>query len=259
MFLALLFDILEEGIGMVWIVVGESESPDLRPLRYFDGLFPAAVTPTSFAEELVGGVLGIVDEEAGALGKLNDALVNRLSVFDVGTINERFPFVVDAIGVGATGMIMSDGGNFGELAGEAVSVQFVKEEFGTHLFERDGEVGFLHLGFENCLEIERLSLFADGANGYIEIRSVGGAEKWESLNMVPVEVGKRDEKLTTTGMFIWGEVFAEIPDSGAGVEDADISIVQSKLDTSGIASKFLKLGLADGYRTPSAVKLHFHR
>jgi hypothetical protein len=55
------------------------------------------------------------------------------------------------------------------------------------------------------------------------------------------------------------ESFAQISDSGSGIDDGNVSRIRKRdLKTSCVPAKFLKLGITDRKRASGSVKFDFH-
>src|SRR5205807_2065219 len=106
MLLALLFDPQQELVIMVRVVVGEGQPLDPRPLGHLDRLLPAAVAPAFLVSQLFRRILGIVNEEISADRKLDDVLINAITVLDIGAEDKDLVSNLNSVRIGPTGMIV---------------------------------------------------------------------------------------------------------------------------------------------------------
>ncbi len=80
----------------------------------------------------------------------------------------------------------------------------------------------------------------------------------KTLNMVPVKVSETDNDFILL-MSGGDERFAQISDSGSGVDDGNSPRVRKgDCEASRIPTKFLKLGIANRGRASGSVKFDFH-
>jgi hypothetical protein len=75
--------------------------------------------------------------------------------------------------------------------------------------------------------------------------------------VVPVKVRERDTDLLLL-VADGAKVSAQISQSRAGVNDGDLVRIRD-LQARGVAAELLKAGIADGDRSPRAIKLELHR
>src|SRR5262249_54874489 len=95
-----------------------------------------------------------------------------------------------------------------------------------------GEIDPVHLVRDHLLEGHLVHLAADDSD--FVPRDEGGFEKGEPLDMVPVGVG--DEDMGFDRPPVLNELFAEISEAGAGVEDDELVFREPHLDTGCISA-----------------------
>jgi len=84
-------------------------------------------------------------------------------------------------------------------------------------------------------------------------------EKWETLQVVPMEVSERDDELVLM-MSDRAHVPAEIAKPSSGVNNGDtICIRRRDLKAGGVAAELLEASITDWDRPSRAVKLKSHR
>ena len=84
-------------------------------------------------------------------------------------------------------------------------------------------------------------------------------EKWETLQVIPMEMSERDDQLILA-MSDRAHVPAEIAKSSPGVNNRDaICIRKRNLKARSVAAELLEASITDWDRPPRAVKLKPHR
>ncbi len=158
------------------------------------GVPHSAVTPVVAAPELLGRVLGVVDQNVGAGGQgqdgiIHDGRIGRLLV--VADVHHRLAGRVDAITV--RGADMGDGGRRDRGAPEVDDAVIEVEE--PHISDQlavvDREKRWVHEAAERIREADAV------VGGTVDvdqrIRMVERVEERQPLDVVPVEVG--DERV----------------------------------------------------------------
>jgi hypothetical protein len=84
------FDFREKGVIVVGIVVCQEELPDAGELGAFDRLQVAGMAPSASALELLGGVLGVVEEEVGSAAEVHDIGVQIRAVLYICAEDDGF-------------------------------------------------------------------------------------------------------------------------------------------------------------------------
>ena len=82
-------DLIEKGVIMVGIVVGQDQPLDFGALRAFDPLQVARVTPTAMVGQFLRCVLSVMEKKVGASTEVNDVRIDVGSMFDVATEDDR--------------------------------------------------------------------------------------------------------------------------------------------------------------------------
>ena len=82
-------DLIEKGVIMVGIVVGQDQPLDSGALRAFDPLQVARVTPTAMVGQFLRCVLSVMEKKVGASTEVNDVRIDVGSMFDVTTEDDR--------------------------------------------------------------------------------------------------------------------------------------------------------------------------
>src|SRR5437016_12052438 len=109
---------------------------------------------------------------------------------------------------------------------------------GCHLIHIDREIGVGHLFFNGALQaarairgVEKKMAFAVG---------VKGREKWNALDVVPVEMREKDVRGNGSSVGFLHELLAEIAKAGSAIKHVDV-VIQANLDARGIDRKSTRL------------------
>ena len=110
MLAGLLNDGVERGVVMPGIVMKENELFDACGRGDTCCLQPGAVAPAYARGVLLRGVLGIVDQNIGARGCVEEPLIGgRVSMFMIGCVDDDSAVAADAVTGGAAGMMQGEG------------------------------------------------------------------------------------------------------------------------------------------------------
>ena len=99
-------------------------------------------------------------------------------------------------------------------------------ELGPHLPQRYRKEIGPHLSLEDVLQIRAEAIFSADEDLELAPRVVRRAEERKPLDVIPVGVRKHDRYGVELFMGGGDQVFAELPDSSAGVEDDDLALSQ---------------------------------
>lgn len=185
-------------------------------------------------------------------------------MLDIGANDEHFSVPLDPVTIRSAGMVMPLRGNNGwhiAVGGEvAAGISDLQElEIGAHVIQLHGEIFGLHLDFENLPQIGHCLVPAECQEPDFLLGIVGRGEERKALDVVPVKVRERDHDLFLLVADL-AKVSAQVPQTRARVNDDDaVDIGERDLQARGVATEFLKTGIADGDGSPCPIKLEFHR
>ena len=177
--------------------------------------------------------------------------------------DEHLSISLDPKTIRSAWMVVSLSSNYGFHivdAGEVFAgISDLQElEIGPHVIQLHWKIFSLHLDFENLPQIGDCLVPAERQERDFLPGIISRSKERKALNVVPVEMreGDSDLFLLVTNC---AKVSAQVSQSCACVNDCDaISIGEGDLQTRGIATESLKTGIADGDRSPRAIKLKFH-
>lgn len=255
--LAVFLDFGEQSVVMVGIMVGQDQFFDSGKPGAFDGLLIAGMAPTAVADEFLRGELRIVEEKIGPAAELDRGRVESFAVLDVGANHDGFPTPDDTIAVSAPGMPVFLRGHDGFWEGTDGRVGEQEFEIGSHIAQLHGEILVLHWYGENPFQVRDRSLATQREERDLLSFDVGGFEKWQALNVVPVEVGKRDDYGLLPEILVLHDLLTEAPYSCAGIDNPDIyRVVRGDEDAAGAPPELVVLGPAD--RNGAAASVNHH-
>jgi hypothetical protein len=114
------------------------------------------------------------------------------------------------------------------------------------------------LGFKNASQIRDLSAFSQRQHVDFLFGIKSRRKEGKALNMVPMKVSETDEDFILL-MAGGDESFAQVSDSGSGIDDGNASRIRKRdLKTSGVSAKFLECGITNRKRASGSVKFDFH-
>jgi len=210
-------------VGGIGIMVEEDEIARFRFARDFHAFEPARVAPAfAFGGELLGGILGVVNEDVGAVGELAEIVVEFGDAgLVVGGVNDRADGRLNAEAEAALGMIEPGGADSRAVDFKLVAAgDFAEVARGGHGADVHGKVGAGELSLEDLAE-------AIGAKGLglktIEVEAVlrfkKRVEEGNALDVVPVVVGDEDVGLDAAAAEFFAPVVAEHAQAGAAIEN----------------------------------------
>ena len=129
-------------------------------------------------------------------------------------------------------------GAMGKLE-RVAGLDFVKNNFSAKHGKSGRKKGLTLLSMEGAFDqIARVSTGkAGGVDGDLGSRLKGGCEKRETLQMIPVGVGKKKGKRAAT---LGGPFEAGLAEARAGVEDEKVFFPPIQAEASGVAPKLLR-------------------
>jgi len=121
------------------------------------------------------------------------------------------------------------------------------------------EIFRLHLDLENLPQIGHGLVPAEGQERDFLRGIIGRGKERKALDVVPVKVRERDHELFLL-VPDGAKVFAKISQARARVDDGDaVHVRERDLQARGVATEFLKTGIADRDGSPRPIKLKLHR
>src|SRR5579872_5694781 len=206
-------------------------------------LAPVRVSPAALAGGvLFRKVLRVIDEQVGAFGELAYVLVeDRMSGFVIRRVHDDLIIGLNAEAQAALRMVQPHRLDHAIIERDAVFFDVVEVAMRGHLAHIDGEVGVAHLLFDRALQA---TAAARRVKEEIIVRiGIQRSEERDALNMIPVEMGKKDVRMHRLFAVFLQQLFAQIPESGAAVEDIDLP-VDTDFDAGGVApiSQVFSLG-----------------
>src|SRR5882724_1841673 len=225
---------------MVGIVVEENKFFGAAFHDDVDGFAPVAVSPALFAGGVFfGEVLGVVNEQVGAFSQLANAFIeDRIARLVVRGVNNDLALGFHAEAQAALRMIEPLGVYGAMIERGAAFVDIGELAVRGHLTHVHREIGIGHLFFQRLLQ-------AAGAAGGVEDERVVAVvierrEKWDALDVVPVEVGKKNVRVDGMAVLpvyslFQGQLFAQVAKSSAAVKYVNVP-VDAHLNTGGIAT-----------------------
>ena len=225
--LKLFFELGEIGIGVGGVVVSNQQAAGTGGDGLLQAQFGGAVAPADTLGMLGGGVLPVADEEIGFVGEFAKRAGGGGRGFMIGGKNKGALFssrgALDTEGqaparVGNGGRVDLQRVGASEKLQRVAGLDFVEDNFRTEHGKSGWEKGFALLGVEGALDqVSRVGTGkAGGVDGDLGTRSKGGREKRETLQMIPVGVGKKKSESAAT---VGGPFEASLAEARAGIED----------------------------------------
>src|SRR5438270_2745919 len=184
-------------------------------------------------------------------------------MLDIRANDEHFPISLNPETIRSAGMVVplrGDNGFHIVDAGEVFAgISDLQElEIGPHVIQLHREIFRLHLDLENLPQIANRLVPAERQERDFLSGIISRGKERKALDVVPVKVGERDKDLFLL-VADGEEVSAQISQSRAGVNDGDaVRIGERDLQAGGVATEFLKTGIADGDGSARTVKLELH-
>jgi hypothetical protein len=145
-------------------------------------------------------------------------------------------------------------------AGKAFTGVFYLQKFklGAHLIQLHRKILRLQRHLKDLPQIADGLTPTECENRNFLLGIIRRREKWETLQVIPMEMSERDDQLVLV-MSDRAHVPAEISKSSSGVNDRDaIRIRKRNLKARSVAAELLKTGITDWDRSTRAVKLKPH-
>src|SRR5262249_15190213 len=134
-----------------------------------------------------------------------------------------------------------------------------KFKLGPHSIQLHRKILRLHRHLEDLPQIADGLAPTECENRNFLLGIIRRHEKWETLQVIPMEMSERDDQLVLV-MSDRAHVPAEISKSSSGVNNRDaICIRKRNLKARSVAAELLKPSIADWDRSSRAVKLKPHR
>ncbi len=275
---AFFHDQIDVVIGPIRLMVKKNAVFYAGFIRQFQREEVMGMPPADLIDILFGRIRCIMYEHIGAFGELNDALI-RITVmflellqhdrFEVGHalsgllierfvvahVNDGFPFIVDPVSNGESGMVHIDRTDMRIEDGEFFLTDAAEIKVRFEFVQLDGEIDLLHLVGDDVLQIDLFPVRAD--NGDLIPGNKCRFEERKSLDMVPMRMS--DEDVCFDGLAVCDKVIAEVADAGAGIQDDEFTVVQTEFDRRSIPS--VSHGILSRCRDGTAYspEFQFHR
>ena len=263
-FLTQFLDAVEKIVVVLGVMMGKGQALHASHFGNLHRLIEAAVSTSAPFLQFLGGVLRVMDQQIRAARQLHEPGIDLLAMLDIGANDEHLPVSLDPETIRSAGMVVPlRGNNSRHLAvdGEvAAGISDLQEfEFGTHVIQLQREIFRLHLDLENLPQIGHGLVPAEGQERDFLRGIIGRGKERKALDVVPVKVRERDHELFLL-VPDGAKVFAKISQARARVDDGDaVHVRERDLQARGVATEFLKTGIADRDGSPRPIKLKLHR
>ena len=220
--LAMFLDVGEKGIVMVWIVVGQDQSLDSRQPGTLDGLFIAGMAPTPVLGELLGSKLRVVKQQVGSVAEIDRRGIRSFVILNIGANHDRLLATDQPVAVRAAGMLVLLGCQNGSRKETNILVRQQEFKIRTHVAELHRKILALHGHGEDPFQIANRALAPQRKQRDLLSLDISGLEKGQPLNVIPMEVGKRDNNRLLSKGFIPHDFLTKPPDSCPGIDYPNI-------------------------------------
>jgi hypothetical protein len=182
-------------------------------------------------------------------------------MLDIRANDEHFAVSLNPETIRSAGMVVSLSGDHGFHIVDAREVfagisDLQELEIGPHATQLHREIFRLHLDFENLPQIGDCLVAAECQECDFLFGIISWGKERKALDVVPVKVRERDTDLLLL-VADGAKVSAQISQSSARVNDSDLIRI-GDLQARRVAAELLKTGIADGNRSPRAIKLELH-
>src|SRR5208337_1905944 len=252
-------DLVDDGVGVVGIVVEEDEFLRAALHYHVDGFAPVTVSPAAAVGFVfLGKILCIVDEHVRAFSQFADSFVEvGIAGLVVGGVDEDSVFGFEAEAHASLRMVEPRGLHLDAVfKRDASTLDVAKIAARFHLADIHREIGRGHLIGQDLFE-------AAHPAGALEEEAalricIQRAEEWHALNMVPMKVRNEDVRGKGAVAELALQLLTEHAESGAAVKDVD-AVTESHFNAGGVAPIAHVLGLWSWRGTTHAPELNPHR
>ena len=235
---------------MFRVVVSHDELFDPGHFRYLHGLIETAVTPSPMRAQFLGRVLRVVHQQIGAAAQIHDVRVDLFTMLNIGANDEHLAVAFNPKTIRAAGVIVplaSDGGfriaDRSEMFAGVFDLQ--KFKLRAHTVQLHGKILRLQGHLKDLTQIANGLALTERENRDFLLGIIRRREKWETLQVIPMEMSERDDELVLV-MSDGTHVPAEIAKPGSGVNNGDtICIRRRDLKAGGVATELLKASFTD--------------
>jgi len=193
--------------------VGFGQFSDAGALCHFHGIEPCAVAPSAPAHILGGRILGVADEDVGALGNAHNPLIDgRDARFVIAGVHDGVAGAIEPVARSALRVVERERRDADRSHLEWLE-HLVELAHGGQVLERDGKQGRGHLPFE---DLERLGNRSGRVNVEVVARAVERCEEGNALDVIPVEMGQQQRQRKSFG---GADFEAQTANARASVDD----------------------------------------
>ena len=148
------------------------------------------------------------------------------------------------------------GCQYGSRKETNILVRQQKFKIRTHIAELHRKILTLHGHGENPLQIVNRALAPQRKQRNLLSLDISGLEEGQPLNVIPMEVGKRDDNGLLSKSFISHDFLTKTPDSCAGIDYPDIyRVIRCNENAAGAPAELVVLSSANRDRPATTVNL----
>jgi hypothetical protein len=200
--------------------------------------------------QFLGRVLRVVHQQIGAAAQLHHPRVDFFAMLNVRTNDQHLAVGFNPKTIRAARMIVPLAGDFGVHTiddGEVFAGIFdlQKLKLGPHPVQLHRKILRLQGHLKDLTQIANGLALTERENRDFLLGIIRRREKWETLQVIPMEMSERDDELVLV-MSDGTHVPAEIAKPGSGVNNGDtICIRRRDLKAGGVATELLKASFTD--------------
>ena len=248
---------IQPAVVVVGVVVEEDEffHAGLEGERH--GVIHAAVAPAGVGLVFGAVVLGIQNQNIGALDEINHvAVIAARTRFGVGKETDDAIGRRQSVADGEAGMVGAVRADERGADGEIKIAQFFDLDVAGQFRERHGEIGAFHLAGEGGFQTFARAFAAENAQAAAGF--VNRGKERQALDVIPVGVGNEEREVERLGLEFAKQRDAELAQAGAGVEDDDV-FAAADFNAGGVAAITDGSPPRRGNRAANAPKLDARR
>ena len=217
------------------VVVEHGQPLGPRLLRHEHRVVDRAVAPVVLLGELVGGVLGVVDDEVGAVAQLEHRVADLVAAvvghLVVGQVGDDRPAHLDPVAVVGAHVGHGPHPHLGAVDLDVAVGDVVEADLAVQLLDRHREERRPHELVERLGQ--RARLLGRAVDVELRPRRQDRGEERQALHVVPVHVGDQGRAPERA---VGGQVLAELAQAGAQVEDDRVVAGRVELDAGRVAA-----------------------
>ena len=253
-----MLDEIDLGIAAIRVMVKHHQAADLGVHRELAYLGDERMPPAVFVGQVVRQVLGVVDQHVHLATEGNPLVVGGRDLawrFElvVGDIGAGRAILLDAVGAAAARVVDSGTPDDDILVREhRLDVFHDAFRLRGQVVDMHGKVGAIDLVEERA----QLVVFAGGAgvDADLPVLLIQRCKERKTLDVVPVAV--REENVDGAVVFL--DEFAQLADTGTGIEDQAVAVVQFNMDTRRVTPVFDRGIARRGYRATHSIEGYYH-